>query len=149
MSCTLGTSACLHDRCPIQSCGALQPLTGFAGLCRRSAPEAPANIAAIRLAAYKGQLDAAKQASDAAEQASDAAEQASDAAAAAAAEAAQAASPLQQGTSSQARAAVARAVLCSPAKPDDLPVLRRSMSRDPLRSSLRMEPMQGGGGRFW
>ena len=98
-------------------------------LCRRSAPEAPANIAAIRLAAYKSQFDAA--------------EQASDAAAAAAAEAAQAAAPSQQGTSSQARAAVARAVLCSPAKPDDLPVPRRSISRD-LHSSLSMEPMQAG-----
>ena len=98
-------------------------------LCRRSAPEAPANIAAIRLAAYKGQLDAA--------------EQASDAAAAAAADAAQAAAPLH-GTSSQARAAVARAVLCSPAKPGDLPAPRRSMSRDLLRSGLSAEPVQAG-----
>ena len=95
-------------------------------LCRRSAPEAPANIAAIRLAAYKGQLDAAA------------------AAASAAAESAQVATPLQQGTSSQARAAVARAVLCTPAKPDDLSVPRRSISRDLLRSSLSMEPVQGG-----
>ena len=99
-------------------------------LCRRSAPEAPANIAAIRVAAYKGQLDAA--------------EQASGVAAAAAAEAAQAAAPSQHGTSSQARAAVARAVLCWPAKPGDLPAPRRSMSRDLLRSSLSVEPVQAG-----
>ena len=71
-------------------------------LCRRSAPEAPANIGAIRLAAYKGQLDAA--------------EQASDAAAAAAAKAAQAAAPSQQGTSSQARAACTAVSAWSPCR---------------------------------